>query len=218
MKALLFLFLFPTLSIAGNFPDEWFAEVPRENAPVWEILPQDVRPGEVILSKRTELGVFSNFAHTPFILDGKKFSSVEGLWQSLKYPDPELEHDERRAINTWPFTREQVEQMVAFEAKRAGDLANKIYADYQLKNVSWFNHRFNYIDHAEGSLFHYHLIKSALKAKLDQTPGLWDLLLRTECLILKPDHRMNENSPASFHYYRLFMELRTERQTLPCGR
>jgi hypothetical protein len=39
------------------YPAAWWAPVPRESAASWEILPQDAGPGEVILSKRTELGI-----------------------------------------------------------------------------------------------------------------------------------------------------------------
>ena len=36
-----------------------------------------------------ELKFISNFAETPFYLDGELYGSVEGFWQSLKFPDPE---------------------------------------------------------------------------------------------------------------------------------
>lgn len=214
---LFFLVLIPFLSFAQDYPAEWFKEVPRSEAASWEILPQDAKPGEVILSKRTELGIFSNFGATPFVLDGKSFASVEGLWQSLKYPDPEIVADERHNI-VFPHTRAEVEQMVDRVAKAAGNAANKIYVEKNLKNVNWGNHFFDYVDHAEGSQFHYVLIKRAFRAKLDQNPGLWDLLMRTGCLILKPDHKVGEKDPPSFHYYNIYMELRSERQFVPCQR
>lgn len=47
-----------------QYPLQWWAEAPRKGAPAWEILPQEAGPGEVILSKRNELGVLSNFAAT----------------------------------------------------------------------------------------------------------------------------------------------------------
>lgn len=218
MKTLiLFISLVPFLTFAqGKFPADWWREVPRSEAASWEILPQDAKEGEVILSKRTELGIFSNFAATPFVLDGKAFASVEGLWQSLKYPDPAVANDPRHEIKEWPFTRAQVEQMTAYEAKDAGKIANKIYLKYQLKDVNWGEHFFDYVDFAEGSAYHYVLIKRALKAKLDATEGLWNLLLRTECLILKPDHRPGEHEPASYRYFEIFMKLRSEKQFVPC--
>jgi predicted NAD-dependent protein-ADP-ribosyltransferase YbiA (DUF1768 family) len=33
--------------------------------------------------------LISNFAHTPFTLDGRAYASIEGFWQCLKYPDDE---------------------------------------------------------------------------------------------------------------------------------
>ena len=218
MKALLLslLIIFSFQVSANNFPPEWWMEVPQTEAESWEILPQAAKAGEVILSKRTELGIFSNFAATPFELDGESFASVEGLWQSLKYPDPDRDEDPRNLILEWPFTREEVRKMSGHEAKRAGNLAKKIYEKNQLKNVSWQKHFFDYRDHAEGSEFHYQLIRRALVAKLKATEGLWDLLMRTDCLILKPDHYTSDKDPASYRYYDIFMDIRRERQFVPC--
>lgn len=52
----------------GPYPPRWWEPVPTEGAPEWEILPQAARPPQVILSKRHELGVLSNFADTPFTI------------------------------------------------------------------------------------------------------------------------------------------------------
>ena len=46
------------------YPDHWWTPVPGEGAPAWEVLPQEAGPGEVILSKRHELGLLSSFAPT----------------------------------------------------------------------------------------------------------------------------------------------------------
>lgn len=207
----LVLLLFSLQLNAQVFPADWWREVPRSEAAGWEILPQDAAPGEVILSKRTELGIFSNFGATPFVIDGIAFASVEGLWQSLKYPDPQIKDDPRHAILSWPYTRAQVEMMVGFEAKKAGNIANEIYKEHGLNNVNWGGHFFNYVDHSSGSEFHYELIKRALKAKLDQNKGLWDLLLQTGCLKLRSDHQASSKEPPSFRYYEILMILRNER-------
>lgn len=217
MKTILFLMLlFSSLALAQDFPAEWFKEIPRSEAESWEILPQDAKDGEVILSKRTELGIFSNFAETRFTLDHKSFASVEGLWQSLKYPEQEIANDPRHAMEGWSNSRSEVEQMAGTEAKKAGNIANKIYAKYQFKNVSWGDKFFDYKDFAAGSDFHYQLIKRSLRAKLDQTPGLWELLMRTGCLKLRPDHTITDKDPPAYHHYKIFMELRREKQFVPC--
>src|SRR5689334_1921367 len=70
-----------------NYPAQWWAAVPTNGAPGWEIFPKDAGPGEVILSKRNELGLLSNFAATPFEFRGKHYASVEGFWQMMKYPE-----------------------------------------------------------------------------------------------------------------------------------
>jgi predicted NAD-dependent protein-ADP-ribosyltransferase YbiA (DUF1768 family) len=44
------------------------------------------------------LALISNFAHTPFVLDGRAYASTEGFWQGLKFPD---EADRRRLAALW---------------------------------------------------------------------------------------------------------------------
>ena len=84
------------------------------------ILQQPLKPGEVILSKRHELGVLSNFAATPFTLRGRRYASVEGFWQAMKYPENPDDPRAQFPSITWGLTRGQVEQLTAFDAKRAG--------------------------------------------------------------------------------------------------
>ena len=43
----------------------------------------------------------------------------------MKYPDPEYKNDPRNKVK-FPFNREQVAAMTAFEAKAAGDQASEI--------------------------------------------------------------------------------------------
>jgi predicted NAD-dependent protein-ADP-ribosyltransferase YbiA (DUF1768 family) len=209
------LFLLSACASAQDFPFDWWRPVPREDAQSWEILPQDARDGEVILSKRTELGVFSHFAATPITLDGEQYASIEGLWQSLKYPDPAQPQDPRHAITGWEHTRAEVAMMVASEAKAAGSKANALYRRHNLKNISYGSQFFDYVDHAEGSRIHLGIIRRAMSAKLEQTAGLWDLLLKTKCLALKPDHKVGDNDPPAYRYYELYMNFREERA--PCS-
>ena len=108
-----------------NYPAHWWEPAPKETAPAWEILPQEAKSGQVILSKRNELGILSNFAATPFVYRGQRYASLEGFWQMMKYPEGP---DDPRALSStvhWEFTRQQVAQMTAFEAKHAGDLGEK---------------------------------------------------------------------------------------------
>ncbi len=73
--------------------------------PDWEILPQAAKPGEVILSKRNELGILSNFAATPFVLHGKRYASVEGFWQMMLYPEGAGDARAQDASVVWPHKR-----------------------------------------------------------------------------------------------------------------
>src|SRR2546423_15610192 len=70
-----------------SYPARWWTPVSNKGAPSWEVLPQEAGPGEVILSKRNELGLLSNFAATPFKFRGKHYASLEGFWQMMKYPE-----------------------------------------------------------------------------------------------------------------------------------
>ena len=105
------------LAARANYPARWWAPVSREGAPTWEILPQEAGPGEVIVSKRHELGLLSNFAATPFTFRGKHYASLEGFWQMMLYPEGPDDPRARFPGLTWAHTRDQVAQMTAFEAK-----------------------------------------------------------------------------------------------------
>ena len=93
--------------------------------PGWEILPQEAGPGEVILSKRNELGLLSNFAATPFEFRGKRYASLEGFWQMMKYPEGPDDPRAKFPGLEWTHTRDEVAEMTAFDAKKAGDLASR---------------------------------------------------------------------------------------------
>ncbi len=107
------------------YPSIWWEKIDRAGAPSWEIFPDEAAYGEVILSKRNELGILSNFAATSFNYHGKPYASIEGFWQATKYP--ENEKDERALAPGvhWAHKRHDVEGMTAFEAKAAGDLASE---------------------------------------------------------------------------------------------
>ena len=192
------------------YPSEWWIEISKTEAKGWEILPQDANPGEVILSKRTELGIFSNLAFSPFILDDVKYNSIEGLWQGMKYPDENLANDPRLKFTNWPHKRAAVFLLSGWSSKEAGNHANKIYKD---KNFLWINykdHKFNYTDQAEGSKFHLELITRATKEKINQNEEIKKLLIKTRGLILKPDHNIDDSYPPSYKYHEILMKIRDE--------
>lgn len=194
----------------GSYPAAWWAPVPKESAASWEILPQEAGPGEVILSKRTELGILSNFAPTPFTYDGEAYASVEGFWQMLKYSEGPGDERLRDPAISWPFTRQQVAGMTAFEAKAAGTAANE---NMQKLGISWVTYHGQKIDYREKQKGEfYRLIRAAEQAKLDQNPKVGEILRKTGTLKLLPDHHQAPDSSPAMKYYEIWMEIRAQLQ------
>lgn len=194
----------------GPYPAHWWTPIPKEGAPTWEILPQEAKPGEVILSKRHELGILSNFAPTPFTFHGKRYASLEGFWQAMKYPESPDDLRAKAPGLTWAFTRAQVEQLSSFEAKRAGDLGEENMRKMGISWVSFEGRHFDYAPKQPGE--HYRLIVAAMREKLRQNPEVQKVLLSTGDLALKPDHHQEPDAPAAWRYFDIWMQLRAELQ------
>jgi predicted NAD-dependent protein-ADP-ribosyltransferase YbiA (DUF1768 family) len=200
----------PKQSYDSKYPSHWWTPVAKEGAPAWEILPQEANPGEVILSKRNELGLLSNFAPTPFTFHGQRYASLEGFWQMMKYPESA---DDPRATFSgvqWAYTREQVTQLTSFAAKKAGDLAEQNMKKMGITWVSFEGRRFEYKPAVPGE--QYELIVAATWEKVRQNPDVKKVLLATGDLILKPDHHQETNAPAAWRYYEILTQIRTELQ------
>ena len=163
----------------------------------------------MILSKRNELGILSNFAATPFIFRGKRYAS-EGFWQMMLYPEgPRDPRAHARGV-TWTHTRVEVARMTAFAAKDAGTLAE---ANLQKMGIDWVTfagRRMPYRSQQAGE--HYRLIVAAMRAKLAQNPKVREILLRTGELILRPDHIEEPDPPPEWLYFKIWMEIRKELQ------
>jgi len=175
---------------------------------VGDLPPQEADIGEVILSKRNELGVLSNFAETPFDFHGERYRSVEGFWQMMKYPD---DPSDPRAIFPaidWKFTREEVAQMVGFEAKTAGDLASQNMKEMGIDWVTFEGRRMKYRTQEKGA--HYDLIVEATRAKIRQNSQARHVLLSTGDLILRPDHHQSPDAPPAWRYHQILMVIRTD--------
>lgn len=194
----------------SNYPAVWFSPINDPNKPEWEILPRERQAGEVILSKRNELGILSNFAPTPFELYGKRYGSVEGFWQMMLYPEGPNDERAKDKRVTWKYTREQVAQMTAFEAKSAGTLAEENMKKLGIDWCTFDGKRFPYRSATPGE--HYRLIVDAMRAKLDQNSEVKRILLATDDLILKPDHHGEADPPPEWKYYEIWMQIRTELQ------
>jgi predicted NAD-dependent protein-ADP-ribosyltransferase YbiA (DUF1768 family) len=203
-------FLPVALAVAQPYPAHWWAAAPEEGKPAWEILPQAARSGEVIVSKRNELGILSNFAATPFTLRGRRYASVEGFWQMMLYPEGPGDPRAKAAGVQWPHTREEVAQMTAFEAKNAGAAAEENMRKMGIDWVTFEGRRMKYRSKSHGE--HYRLIVAAMRAKLEQNPKVREILLATGTLVLLPDHVQEPDPPAEWRYCRIWMELRTTLQ------
>ena len=194
-----------------QYPEHWWTPVPVEGKPDWEILPQEAGPGEVILSKRHELGLLSNFAATPFTFRGKRYASLEGFWQMMLYPENARDPRAKFPGLVWKYTREQVAAMTSFEAKAAGTLAEENMKRMGITWVSFEGKRFEYRPKVPGE--HYRLIVAATWEKVRQNPEVKKVLLQTGDLILKPDHYEEPNAPAAWHYYEILTQIRTRLQS-----
>jgi predicted NAD-dependent protein-ADP-ribosyltransferase YbiA (DUF1768 family) len=196
------------LAARTNYPTHWWTPIATNGAPAWEILPQAAAPGEVVLSKRNELGLLSNFAPTPFTFRGKRYASLEGFWQMMKYPEAPDDPRANFPGVTWNYTREQVAQMSSFEAKHAGDLGEKNMQTMGINWVTFEGKRMEYKPAKPGE--HYRLIVEATREKVRQNPDVKKVLLATGDLILKPDHHQEPNAPAAWHYFDILTQIRVD--------
>ena len=192
----------------SRYPAHWWTPVEDPNKPDWEILPQEAGPGEVILSKRNELGLLSNFAPTPFTFHGQRYASLEGFWQMMKYPEGP---DDPRATFTgieWNYTRDEVAQMTAFDAKAAGDLGSANLRKMGIAWVTFGGKQLEYRPSKPGE--HYRLIVEATREKVRQNPDVEKALLSTGDLALRPDHHQGPNPPAAWRYFEILTNIRNE--------
>jgi len=192
----------------ASYPSHWWAAVPRHGAPSWEILPQEARPGEVIVSKRHELGLLSNLAATPFTFRGVRCASLEGFWQMMLYPEGPVDPRAVFPGLEWRFTRSQAALLSGFEAKEAGTLAERNMERMGIDWVSFQGRRFPYRPEQPGE--HYALIVAATREKVRQNPRVKEVLLATGDLVLKPDHHEEAGARAAWHYCEILMRIRKE--------
>jgi len=203
----------PATQAGHPYPASWWTPVRDPHPPSWEILPQAAAPGEVILSKRNELGLLSNFAATPLVFHGKKFASVEGFWQATKYPENEKDPRMHYPGIHWPYTRAQVESMTAFEAKHAGDVGT---TNMKTMGIDWVSFEGRHMVYrAPGESDFYKLIVQVMKEKLKQNPQVRDVLLRTGDLRLRPDHQPGPPSLKAWQYFDIWMSIRAEISKAP---
>jgi predicted NAD-dependent protein-ADP-ribosyltransferase YbiA (DUF1768 family) len=111
--------------------------------------------------------LISNFAATPFVLDGRTYASVEGFWQSLRFTDR--------------FDRTRVAALSGGAAKRAGDaMPWGTTIVYEGETI------------AVGRSDHWLLMQRACEAKFGQHAAAREALLATGGRPLT--HRMRRDS------------------------
>jgi predicted NAD-dependent protein-ADP-ribosyltransferase YbiA (DUF1768 family) len=192
-----------------NYPEHWWQAYPESERQIWEILPQAAQreKSEVILSKRNELGLLSNFAATPFEFRGKRYASLEGFWQMMKYPEGKSDPRFTPAVK-WEFTREQVAQMVAFDAHAAGVKAEENMNKLGIDWISFEGEQLRFKSDPKHIDRHYELISGAIRAKAEQNPKVKEVLLATGDLKLRPNHFEDSDGTKSWQYYSIWMKIR----------
>ena len=110
--------------------------------------------------------VLSNFAATPFVLDGIECASAEGFIQALKFPDPEMQR--------------MVCQLVGLAAKKRGQSATKRVV--RRNKVWWQGREFEF-----RSKEHFALVERGLMAKFTQSDRSRRALIATEGMTLRHD-------------------------------
>jgi len=138
--------------------------------------------------------VLSNFAATPFVIDGVKCNSAEGFIQALKFPNPEMQ--------------KHVCALVGIGAKQAGIKAAKRIQREQ--KVWWQGREFEF-----RSDEHFSQIERALRAKFTQSDRARRALLATRDATLS--HQVGQSDdkhtslPASV-FVRILYRIRAELQ------
>jgi predicted NAD-dependent protein-ADP-ribosyltransferase YbiA (DUF1768 family) len=142
--------------------------------------------------------VLSNFAESPFKLDGYVYNSVEAFWQSLKTEIPAL--------------RSQIAAFHGLDAKRAGKMVTT-------QGQSLFTYNGNL--YKVGSEAHHLLLERALRAKFGQHDKSRTVLLETgnrplvHAIRNKYGQLRPGDSPAlpAVAFERMLTKIRTELQT-----
>lgn len=143
------------------------------------------------LSADPWIQLVSNFAHTPFELDGREYGSVEAFWQGLKFPD------ETR--------RREIAPLYGGAARRAGAEAPK-------------SDTFEYLGQTvrTGTADHWRLMRRACLAKFSQDAAAREALLGTgERPLVHKTRRDSRNIPGVVMaeiWMRIRRRLRDERE------
>jgi hypothetical protein len=129
----------------------------------------------------------------------------------MKFPDPDLVDDPRKDSSLyWPYTREQVGNLVGFKAKRAGDIAKKNMAQIMIPWMSYRGRKIHYKNFSKPKdlQYHYELIYQATLLKVQQNLKVKEILLKTKGLTLRSDHKRAPKLPPAYYYEKILMDIR----------
>jgi len=126
----------------------------------------------------------------------------------MLYPEGPNDPRAKFPAISWKYTRAEVAQMTAFEAKAAGTLAEENMKRMGINWATFEGKRFTY--RSSTPALHYKLIVEASWAKLRQNSEVKRVLLSTGDLILKPDHHEEQNAPPEWRYYEIWMQIRKQ--------
>ena len=188
----------------AEYPAAWWE--PKRRFMDWEVLPHQAAPGEVIISRHTELRALDSLSPPGFELHRRRYACLMAFWQAMKYPEgPE----DARAEGSWPHTRADVAGWIGQRALRAGEHAEAEMRRLGIEWVSYQGEQIPYGPAGENQL--RALIEAACRAKLDQNPEVRRVLLATGDLRLRPDHR-NPLKPGidAWPFHEIWMQLREE--------
>lgn len=138
--------------------------------------------------------LMSNFAHTPFTLDGLEYASVEGFYVALKFLEP--------------AKRAKVSRLYGPVVKQMG---KKSKIERSCYGGEWF---------AFGSQDHVELIKRAIRAKLDAHPHIACAFAKTAPRPIIHDTGHPDPPDAEFPaavFCRILSELREEIRSKSSG-
>jgi predicted NAD-dependent protein-ADP-ribosyltransferase YbiA (DUF1768 family) len=106
------------------------------------------------LSQNPAIQLISNFAATPFLLDGREYASVESFWQGLKFPKS--------------ADRRRIAELPGKQARREGEHQGyEVTIAYEGETI------------VVGTWAHWQLMQRACQAKFDQNDEARAALLST---------------------------------------
>jgi predicted NAD-dependent protein-ADP-ribosyltransferase YbiA (DUF1768 family) len=118
-------------------------------------IPPDKKPLNVASNGSEEIGrKLSNFADRPFVFHGKRYRSIEGWYQGLKWPDKKK--------------RAEIAKLLGAAAKQAAKGAPK--SEIFLYEGT---------EYTFGGLEHHALTKEAIRASLEQNPEIAEAFVLT---------------------------------------